>query len=48
MERALLDAGWESACPGGNVAARSWRAPGGGGAYRLTRDAYALLTGGAK
>lgn len=48
MERALLDAGWDSSCAGGIPAGRSWRAPPGSpkndGAYRLTRDAWALLT----
>lgn len=49
MERALLDAGWDSSCAGGIPAGRSWRAPPGSpkhcdGAYRLTRDAWILLT----
>lgn len=49
MERALLDAGWDSSCAGGVLSGRSWRAPPGhpkhgDGAYRLTRDAWALLT----
>lgn len=49
MERALLDAGWDSSCAGGLPSGRSWRAPPGhpkhgDGAYRLTRDAWALLT----
>lgn len=49
MERALLDAGWDSSCAGGIPSGRSWRAPPGSpkhgdGAYRLTRDAWILLT----